>query len=303
MFLRRFTDFVLQGRVQAMAVAFLFAYIPFLGVVSILIAALVTLRIGILDGLLVTLAATFPYFLMYAVHPAPSEIVLIAILVACNVLTWSFAILLKRYSNWSLVFDLALVLGVIAVGLVHLIYPNVQTWWGAHLTTYLNQSMDSMTQLQPDKSQASSQEMIAETVKVVKRYASGFLAISILFNALMQLAIARWWQAAMFNPGGLRKELYQIRLSLMTGFLFVAGIIFSYLGNATALDIMPVLMGVYCIAGLCLLHNIFSLSKLGWLWLLIVYVGIILSFPLGVMLVAIIALLDSSFDFRKRLHV
>jgi hypothetical protein len=302
MFLRRFTDFVLQGRVQAMTTAFLFAYIPFVGVVSILIAALVTLRKGMWEGLFVTAAATFPYFLMYAVHPAPSEIVLIGILIACNLLTWLFAIVLRQYGNWSLTLDLALVLGVIVIGAVHFIYPDIQAWWSTHLTDYLNRSIDVVGQLEVQKPDGS-QEMFADVVMTVKRYASGFVMVSILFNALLQLVLARWWQAAMFNPGGLRKELCHVRLSFVTGLVFIATAALAFFENATAVDMMPVLYGIYSAAGLSLLHNILGLTKAGWLWLTLVYIGVIVLFPLGIMIVAVIGLMDTGINFRKRLHI
>ena len=62
MLLRRFTDFVLQSRIHAIGTAFVLTFIPWIGApVSVLIAALVTLRKGIFEGVLVLIAASALY--------------------------------------------------------------------------------------------------------------------------------------------------------------------------------------------------------------------------------------------------
>ena len=89
MFLRRFTDFVLQNRLQAMATAFITAFIPVIGSISILIAALVTLRKGAYEGALVAVAATLPYIISYftaipAADQVQMAVAMLAILIVSN---------------------------------------------------------------------------------------------------------------------------------------------------------------------------------------------------------------------------
>src|SRR5262249_43599497 len=133
MLLRRFTDFVLQGRVQAMALAFVCAFIPLIGSIGILMAALITLRKSVFEGALVTLAATVPYLLGYLSYSADDRttVTLLVIIAMCasNILTWLAAILLRRYGNWSLLLEITGFVGVVAVIAVHLFVPESQQWW------------------------------------------------------------------------------------------------------------------------------------------------------------------------------
>src|SRR3990167_3899547 len=104
MFLRRFTDYILQSRLQALLAAFVIAFIPIIGSIGVVIAVLVTLRKGMFEGALVVIAATLPYLLSYAVYPpsggADVAFVAIAILLVSNMLTWLFAAFLRRYNHW-----------------------------------------------------------------------------------------------------------------------------------------------------------------------------------------------------------
>lgn len=303
MLLKRFTDFVLQSRVQAMATAFVIAFIPIIGSISILIAALVTLRKGALEGALVVIAATLPYVIGYFTSPPAAEqffmaVGMLGVIIISNILTWVFAIVLRRFSNWSFTIEFAALLGVLAIGIVHIIFPDIQSWWETQLTSYFTKAVeaaDAATNKAPTLTVIQ-----AQAVAAAKQFATGFIVVSVLFNALLQLLIARWWQAVMFNPGGLRQELYQIRLSYVAGLIFAAALIAAYLGNAFALDAMPVLFAAFFVSGLSLLHTLFSHIKTGWIWLILIYAGIIWLFPLSIVIIAIMALMDTGLDFRKR---
>ena len=302
MFLRRFTDFTLQSYLTAMLVAFLIAFIPVIGNISIVIAALVTLRKGIVAGALVTVAATLPFLLSYASFSADeTEMVkvAVAILIASNVLTWSFAGILRKYNFWNLTLEVAAVVGIVIVVAVHVIYPDIQTWWQSHLGAYLNKTTTLLGVDQDPEANAAQLEML----NTMKRYATGFVTASVLFNAMLQLILARWWQAALFNPGGLRKELYQIRLSYVAGILFILGLIGAYLGNDIVIDVMPILFLVFAAAGLSLLHNFAASMSYGWILLGFVYLAIIGLFPMGIVIVAFIALADTILNIRKRLNL
>ncbi len=104
----------------------------------------------------------------------------------------------------------------------------------------------------------------------------------------------------MFNPGGLRKELHQIRLSYVTGMLFVIGMALSYFGNLVALDVMPVLFLTFFVAGLSLLHYLIAPHHFAWALLMVGYVAIIWLFPASVVIVSLIAFFDTALNIRQR---
>jgi hypothetical protein len=303
MILRRFTDYILQGRLQAMGTAFVFGFVPLLGTVSILIAAFITLRKGVLEGLLVLVAATLPLLLEYMAFPpqpdaAVTTLEITLVLLASNLLTWLFAAALRKYSSWSLVLQLGALLGIIAVCAVHIVYPDIASWWHAKLTGYFSSSLDMMSQIKADDTQ-TQESMVTKVVTMLTPYATGWVAIFLIFNSLLQVFLARWWQASIFNPGGLKKELYQIRMSQIAGIVFFITLIWSYWGNAVILDIMPILFITFAAAGFSLLHYLLALKKHGWIWLGLIYLVATLV-PESVVVISIIALLDISLDFRKR---
>ncbi len=301
--LRRFTDFILKGRLQALSVVFVCAFIPIVSSLCIIMTAFVTLRKGIFEGALITCVAVAPYVISYVAVPAPSHTllpasVLLAVLLTSSVLVWAFALFLRRFTSWSITIELAGLIGIVLVMAVHLVQPDVQDWWASHIGDYLKQV--SAAGEHAGRVKAVPQQVQAQVVERTKQYATGLMAVSILFNALLQLVLARWWQAKLYNPGGLRRELYQIRLSYVSVVIFLMGAVGSYVGNLFALDILPVLYAMFAMAGLSLAHYLASLTKLSWLVLSIVYGVMIVMFPEGVELIAIIGLFDTLLDFRAR---
>ncbi len=95
MLLRRFTDFILQSRFHTILFVFLLAFIPLIGSLSILIAALVTLRKGKFEGALAVCAASAPYIIGYMLPADASQLVLpawfvLTVVLASNILVWFF---------------------------------------------------------------------------------------------------------------------------------------------------------------------------------------------------------------------
>lgn len=304
MLLRRFTDFILQNRAYAMGTAFVLSLFPLFGAsLGILIAAFITLRKGAFEGTLVLCAVFVPYLLSYALAPPSTQpqMLMIATLtiIAINILTWLLALILRRYGNWNWVIEVSILAGVVLIFAIHLIFPDLQNWWSAQLTSYLNKTASMLEQFAPE-GDAARGEMQASIVANMKQYVTGFVIASIILNALLQLIIARWWQAIMFNPGGLRQELYAIRLSYVSASVFIAILALAYAGNALGLDMMPVMVIAFCAAGLSLIHCILAAKNAGWFWLALVYLGMLFLFPMGVVLVAMVGLLDSLFNIRQR---
>lgn len=300
MLLRRFTDFILQGRVQAISVAFLSAFIPVIGGVSILIAVLVTLRKGAIEGGLVLLAASLPVGLglIYRHESMPNDVqitmFILGIVILSHLLTWFFAIILRQFNSWSMTLEFAVLLSVLVIGILHLFFPDIQDWWVTKLNDYFTKAKEITGAVKDVSSKL-------QAIGLIKPFLTGLFVIILLLNALLQLLLARWWQAVIFNPGGLRKELYQVRLSYMAGIVFIVGLMFAYFNNEFALDELPVLFMAFFVAGMCLLHQLTSTAKNSWVWLLLIYTIVFLLFPLSIIIIAFVALCDTGLDFRKRL--
>lgn len=308
MLLRRFADFLLRNRLHSMGVAFVCGFTPLFGLMSILIAALITLVKGVAEGVLITLFATLGAVAWYVLYPVdnPSGVMLstasiIVIIAIGNGLAWGFALVLRKYSNWSLVLQLAALLCLIVIAAVHLFHPNIQEWWQETLTNYIVNAIRMAGQLtdvgdvQPGKAQ------IAEVVAAFKPYATGAAIAILVFNALLALLLARWWQAAAFNPGGLRKELYKIRLSYAAGVLFLIGFVGTWFwSNNLLVDMMPILYLTFGLAGLSVIHSVIGSSKISWFLLGLIYLATLLA-PQCLVLVSMVGFMDIWVDLRERL--
>lgn len=310
MWFRRFSQYLLNHRLVTIALAFFSTFIPIIGIIGILIATLVTLCKGVVEGAIVTIAATIPYIISFFISNNPREgmpsIVWIAISIAVisNLLTWVFAIMLRRKVSWSAILQIAALFGVLVVSVLHLAVPDIADWWGKELQSYYAQAQALGGLL---KSSGISPEKQIETIGVTKQYITGLITVMILFNAVLQLIVARWWQTLITKPGSLHKELQNIRLSQLAGVLFLASLILSYLGNKVVLDIMPIVYILFAAAGLSLCHFVIKQMNpaSAWFWLGMLYVMLIFSLIFSqltmIIIIALIAFADIWLDIRKRL--
>lgn len=309
MWLQRLTDYLLKNRWQTIGIVFLMTFVPLVGIVGIVIAAFITLRKSVIEGAIVALAATLPYVASFFISGQHQEqampLVLwaaVGVAVLSNVMTWIFAVMLRRGVDWSNILQIAALAGVLVISVVHLVYPDIANWWGIQLQQYYTQTTQALNgvlaKATPD--QVSAQ---LETINITKQFATGVMTAGILMNALIQLVVARWWEAAVFSPHMLRKELHNIRLSRLAGLLFMLSLVLSYIGNNVVMDMMPVLYLLFCAAGLSLVHYLFTTmtsSSSRWFWLSVLYVILIFSLPVSLIMVSALALIDIVFDIRKR---
>lgn len=339
--LRSFTNFIFHGRSRAIGISFILTFIPLIGTLSIVITGLVTLRKGAVEGLWVLIAATLPYFVLLPLQPLPLNLWILGVIVVSNLLTWVFAALLYHYDNWSFIFELAALIGIMIITSAHVIKPDLDSFWEKQLNTYLTQALSGnsngkalpsfVQQLNASKARLLGQDLelqatekstlahetsaedntepeVVSFVNTAKTYATGALTASLMFTALLQLLVARWWQMIFVNPAHLRTELYHIRLSPMAGLVFLAAIILSYFKISLAQDLLPILYLTFCIAGLSLIHHTLAkFTSLSWLWLFVFYTILLCSWmvyhlPLAFQLVAFMGLLDVWFDWRERLE-
>jgi len=286
---------------------------------GIVFAALVTLTKSESEGALLTLIVTAPHFINFFLPGKSVSLFMIwmgvGVAVASNLLTWAFAIVLKRNPSWSSLLQMSALIGVLAVSVVHLVKPDITDWWTTEVQAVQTLSVKMLPVVPvtseqpatPTANQTTNKEVVGlskEEIEVGTQFATGLLTIAILFSALSQLALARWWQAKVFSPGLLRQGLHNIRLSSLTGMLFGLSLIFSYLGNRVVLDIMPILYTLICVAGLSVVHYGIGLikSKTAWFWLGIFYLTLIFARPFSAIIVAMLALLDIWLDMRKRIN-
>jgi hypothetical protein len=309
MWLKRYTHYLLQHRWVTLAITFLITFVPIVGSFGSLIATLVTVRKGVVEGAVLMLAATIPYGLSFyftASHevnvvPAIAWVAL-SVTVLINVLAWVFAVMLRRHNSWSTLIQLGALFGVLVVSVVHLAFPDIAAWWMQQLT---QQAALITGKLKNASGGMLDQQAQADAIKLSSEHMTGVIVAVVLFLAMTQLVVARWWQMLVFQTTSLRKELHHIRLSHLAGVLFLISLALAYYGNGNrvVLDIMPILYLLFSTAGLSVVHFIFGLmrSPVVWIWMLLIYTILVFTVPASIFFLSVLGLIDIWLDIRKRL--
>lgn len=323
MWLKRYSNFLLEHPIITLGVVFAITFVPVIGMIGILIAAFITLQKSIVEGAILTVAASLPYVISFILAGNPQPDIPLAVWAAVsvavisNILTWVFAVMLQRQANWSFILQVAALVGVLVISVLHLAYPAIADWWGEQLLAYYNHAKTVTSALKSSamngvaavsgvaaEASANNADVQVEAINVTKQYATGIMTMAILFNALLQLLVARWWQAALFAPGSLRKELLNIRLSRLAGILFAVSMVLSYLDNRVVLDTVPVIYMLFGAAGLSLAHYMLGKMTAGssttWFWLALLYVALLIGAPTSILMISLLAVFDIGFDLRKR---
>lgn len=194
--------------------------------------------------------------------------------------------------RWTSAWPLALV-ALMVVGLVAALILNV---FGS---AYVDQLVALLNQvLAPMRQQMAEQGGVFNALNAVQ--VSGWLGFWAAVSGFASLALARWWQAQLYNPNGFGREFRQLRLPPQVALaLLVVGAALILPGPDyriwLALPGMP-----FVIAGVALVHGMAALKQWGRGPLVAMYVAwVLLSGPITATLF-LLALIDSWADFRGR---
>ena len=273
--MRALAEYVMLGRRQAIITVLLCGFFPLLYFFSAAVVALVTLRKGRNEGLLILLWSMLPTGLLLAMGDITPLYLMIG--------TFALAMTLRNSLSWQMVLLVATAIGLVTqLSLVFQPDYLVQIeLFGESLEAQLNQ--DAHTQY--------TAEQIVD------------LGISIYgaYHALMVmvcLMIGRWWQALLYNPGGFRQELHNLRIDPRI-MVFLLGVILVGLMDIPPLDGW---LPLFCIApmltGLAIAHYIVAKKAMGAPWLVLIYMTLLMVAPAIILL----GMADSLLDLRKRLE-
>ncbi len=296
--MRVFLQFVMRSQQHALLVAIAFAFLPFFSWVSSVIVALVTLRMGLVSGLYLTLWLCLPNIVLAWVN-YPTELLSFSLGMVVFVLTWAAAGILRLTMSWSRVLLSLTAVTALVLVIVHLLVPDLPAWWLAQFGAILQQLNSSGSLPIAEREQLAA-------IQPVALKATGLMALGALASILSNLAIARWGQALLYNPGGFRQELSKLSLDKVSAL----GLMALTLGllpmpSSLAQDLALVLLLPLCVVGIIDLHTILAAKPYGSWWLVIFYLIVVLIFTrigiIGAILLAGVALIDSLFDIKNRL--
>ena len=279
---------IMRGRIAAALVLGVSTLVPLLGWVGAAALALVTLRRGPAEGLLVAagggavLAAGFAAALgtPAPMVPLAAQFSLPVLALAC-VLRWTVS--LGRTLEAASVLS-----GMLVVG-IHLLVDDPAGYW----TDVFRQALTVLSGQAPDP------QVVDVFARSVAPGMTGLWAMNLLLVAVASLLLGRWWQALLYNPGGFGSEFRALRLSP-----WLAGVnLAAALGSAvTASGLLPDLtmaMGaVFALQALAVAHWLTHQRRLGRAWL----VGLYLVTPFLLRLLALLGMVDVFVDLRRRVE-
>jgi len=300
--MRALATYIMRGPVQAMLVTAalaLVSLIPVLGMVSVLsgaAVALVTLRYGARQGLMVLLGACLvTSIFMYFVFGTMVLGLMFALLLWLPLLC--LALLLRNGGSWSILLDAAAAMGIAGIALFYLLLGDPLPFWQATLGQLMNimASQGGMG----DMSQVQAQ------IPLIAEWMTGMLAAALVMGLVLSMMLARWWQSLLFNPGGFKQEFYALRQSRVASLTVLVILLFSLfdlgLISNFAGDIMITVVVVYSVVGLALIHFLVVRTGKHSAWLVGVYVLLFILPPQMMMVLASAGFADSWLNFRERL--
>ncbi|TDX28087.1 hypothetical protein DFO67_11157 [Modicisalibacter xianhensis] len=272
---------VMRGTPQAAGAAALAAIIPWLFWFSAAVAALVTLRRGLGPAMPVIVAAALPagWWWMQGDTIPLASLLLVTLM----------ATVLRSRMRWSETLIVGALVGAVMVQLGIFLPPG-----GAEpLLDQLRQSSPEIERMLADLT-----EQGVATERLAALLIGGVTGLIVMLASVACLALARSWQAGLYNPGGFRGEFHALRLSgrelTLLVVLVVLGMVFA-LPALTMLAWVPLL-----VSGVALIHGLIGLKGMNGLWLVAFYVLLLTTWPM-ILIVLLLGFIDSFADFRGRL--
>ncbi|WP_163558560.1 hypothetical protein [Halomonas sp. NO4] len=272
---------LMRGTPHAAGGAAVTAIVPWLFWLSGAIAALVTLRSGFSAALPVIVAAAVPAGWWWMQGDA--------IPLASVLLVTLMALVLRERMRWSEALIVGALAGAAMIQLGLFVPPG-------GTGPLLEQLRQGSAEVDAMLSELARQGYDAEALATL--LVGGITGLVVLLAAVGCLALARSWQAGLYNPGGFREEFHALRLSgRELGLLVGVGAVGALLGvPALAMLVWVPLL----VAGIALVHGFIGAKGMNGLWLIAFYLLLITTWPM-ILIVLLAALLDVFADFRGRL--
>jgi hypothetical protein len=279
----------MQAMVAASILALVSLVMPPVSIVSSASVALVTLRLGAIEGLIVlgcstAIVTVLGYFLL-----GNYQVVLLYGMVLW-IPVWLISIILREGRYLSLAIEAAVLIGVLGVVGCYLYNAELAVMWKTMLL-----------QMAPPNVHV---EDIQHTVDMLSHYMTGIVAAAAVFGLLFGLFLGRWWQAILYNPGGFRQEFLSLnthpRLAIGSIVVVIAASLSSGVISEVSWNITILLFVLYTFIGTAVLHTVFAAMKMGRYIVPMFYVTLFLI-PHAMLPVAIVGLSDAWMNLRNKI--
>ncbi|WP_372981512.1 hypothetical protein [Marinobacter sediminum] len=281
--MRALAQFVMRGPLQASAVAAVTTAVPLLFWIGAAVVGLVILRLGISQGLNIGLWALLPAlgWSWFGQDPTALAVLLQVMLMASvlrTTLSWERALLGGSF--------LAIVTGL----MLPVIYPGL-------LDDLVQAGVSFYEQYNADVARTLGEDL----EQVIRDTMNASMAGTYFATGIGMTMLARSWQAGLYNPGGFRTEFHALKLSPAVAVVCAVTMVIGPMLGLNTMLLVWVAGTPLFLASLALTHGIVGRKKLSGQWLVLFYIALVLLGPSLMILLVVLAFVDSWLDIRKRI--
>jgi len=283
--MRALAEFIMRGRMQAIFVVAGAAALPMLFWLSAAAGSLVLLRRGLNDALSVLVWAVIPALAWWYFGDPRTLLVLLGSL--------GLALLLRSHASWVRVMVCSVGLGLLYVWALGAVFGEPIAALASELQKVLPDALSGAYQQLSVEERGRLESLLAPVL-------TGLLAALLQVVTLLSLMLGRYWQAALYNPGGFGSEFRTLRFPPLLAVLLLIGMLLGPNLGAQLAVLTPLCSVPLVFAGIALMHGLVAQGRLPRFWLVGLYVTLVLFMQLIYPLLAVLAIVDSLFDFRGR---
>lgn len=283
--MRALAEFIMRGRMQAIFVVAGAAALPMLFWLSAAAGSLVLLRRGLNDALSVLVWAVIPALAWWYFGDPRTLLVLLGSL--------GLALLLRSQASWVRVMLCSVGLGLLYVWALGAVFGEPIAALASELQKVLPDALSGAYQQLSVEERGRLESLLAPVL-------TGLLAALLQVVTLLSLMLGRYWQAALYNPGGFGSEFRTLRFPPLLAVLLLVGMLLGPNLGAQLAVLTPLCSVPLVFAGIALMHGLVAQGRLPRFWLVGLYVTLVLFMQLIYPLLAVLAIVDSLFDFRGR---
>lgn len=283
--MRALADFIMRGRVQATLVVVGCAALPLLFWLSAAAGSLVFLRRGFKDASGVLAWALLPALAWWYFGEPRTLMVLLG--------TLGLAALLRAGHSWNRVLLSSIALGLVYGAVLGSVFREPIDTLAQEIAKILPQMLDGIYQKLTVEERGRLEGLIAPVL-------TGLIAALLQAVSVLALMLGRYWQAALYNPGGFGREFRAVRLPLAVALVLLVLILVGPNFGTELAMLTPLCTIPLVFAGLAVMHGLVAQGRLAKFWLVGLYVTLLLFMQLIYPLLVVLAIVDSLIDFRGR---
>jgi hypothetical protein len=258
----------------------------------------VTLAQGPKEGMLNAFAATTLVVLLSGVLVMQPAMQAVGIFVLLWLpIVWFLALVLYQSRSLALTLLVNALLGGAIVLTAYVMLDDPAQWWYSQTEQLLPVMKQAGVEI-PDEAAFDA------NMREASRVMTGTLAAFISLGLALSVLIARWWQSEVTRPGAFGEEYRHLRLGSTAAVVATLLVLPAWLttggfAEMTA-NLLLVAVVLFMFQGLALGHAAVKQFGINQAWLFMLYVVMVFTMPYGLLLAAVLGVLDNWFDFRAR---